>query len=338
MYAAEYQRQSTGVNSSRLRLYPEQFLRIPVLAPPLGEQAAIVRFLDWANGRLERAIRAKLKVIALLMEQKRAVIHGAISCGLDPLVALKPSGIPWLGEIPHHWESLRLRQVAVMKPSKSESDDVLRSDGAVTFLSMERVAASGAIDSSEAVRAASVWNGFTYFRRGDVIVAKITPCFENGKGAFLDALATPVGFGSTEFHVIRPGPRLLGAYLRLITASNQFLENGTNSMTGSAGQQRVPTDFVKNYLIALPPVEEQREIFEAIYGDSLRINAVMARLQREIELLREYRARLVADVVTGKLDVREAASRLPEEAAPDIAEDLSDEADEAELADEEAAA
>ena len=94
MYAAEYQRRSTGVNSSRLRLYPEQFLRIPVLVPPMVEQAVIVRFLDWVNGRLERAIRAKRKVIALLNEQKQAIIHRAVTRGLHPSVSLKPSGSP----------------------------------------------------------------------------------------------------------------------------------------------------------------------------------------------------------------------------------------------------
>jgi len=98
LYAAEYQRRSTGVNSSRLRLYPEQFLRIPVMVPPPEEQAAIVRFLDWANGRLERAIRAKRKVIALLTEQKQATVQRGIAFGLDGGVALKPAGIPWLGD------------------------------------------------------------------------------------------------------------------------------------------------------------------------------------------------------------------------------------------------
>ena len=104
MYAAEYQRRSTGVNSSRLRLYPEQFLRVDVLVPPLDEQALIVRFLDWANDRLERTIRAKRKVIALLTEQKRAVTYRAVTRGIDDEVALKPSGVPWLGDIPQHWD------------------------------------------------------------------------------------------------------------------------------------------------------------------------------------------------------------------------------------------
>ena len=311
IYSAEYQRRSTGVNSSRMRLYPEQFLRVPIIVPTIDEQAAIVRFLDWANGRLERTIRAKRKVIALLIEQKQAIIHRAVTRGLDPNVPLKASGVAWLGDTPRHWQIQRLRQVATMKPSKSESIELLRANTEVTFLPMERVASNGVIDSSVKAKSSDVWNGFTYFKCGDVIVAKITPCFENGKGAFLDSLPTTIGFGSTEFHVIRPRSQILGAYLRLITSSKQFLDNGENSMTGSAGQKRVPTDFVKNYPFALPTKHEQHLILTFVSTRTSGIDAVISRLHREIELLREYRTRLVADVVTGKLDVRKAAAQLP---------------------------
>jgi type I restriction enzyme S subunit len=109
LYAAEYQRRSTGVNSSRLRLYPEQFLRIPILIPPLADQALMVRFLVWANGRLDRTIRAKRRVISLLTEQKQVIIQRAVTTGFDPGVELKATGILWLGDIPSHWEVRRLR-------------------------------------------------------------------------------------------------------------------------------------------------------------------------------------------------------------------------------------
>ena len=105
--------------------------------PPPAEQAAIVRFLDWANGRLERAIRAKRKVIALLNEQKQAIIHRAVTRGLDPSVPLKPSGIPWLGDIPQHWEVRRLK-------CDSPMSTVTRSaDGSIlgTMLSMPNLTA-----------------------------------------------------------------------------------------------------------------------------------------------------------------------------------------------------
>ena len=191
------------------------------------------------------------------------------------------------------------------------------------------------MEVSQARRFSMVKMGYTPFREGDVLFAKITPCMENGKMAVVPKLPNGLGFGSTEFHVMRPSPQLLGAYLRLITSSKQFLQNGTNSMTGSAGQQRVPTDFVKNYLIALPPVAEQRAILELVNGDGARINAVVSRLQREIDFLREYRSRLVADVVTGKFDVRGAAARLPYETLPETAEESIDETGTAELTDEE---
>jgi type I restriction enzyme S subunit len=109
VYKGRIKTASTGVVESRLRLYSDDLGRIEVIQPPLVEQAAIVRFLDWANGRLERAIRAKRKVIALLNEQKQAIIHRAVTRGLDPSVPLKPSGIPWLGEIPQHWEVRRTK-------------------------------------------------------------------------------------------------------------------------------------------------------------------------------------------------------------------------------------
>ena len=101
-----------GVRPDCLRLYCADFARCPLPLPPPDEQAAIVRFLDYANGRLERAIRAKRKLIALLNEQKQAIIHRAVTRGLDPDVPLKPSGIPWLGDVPEEWEVRRLVALA----------------------------------------------------------------------------------------------------------------------------------------------------------------------------------------------------------------------------------
>ncbi len=336
LYKGRIKAASTGVVESRLRLYSDDLGCIEAILPPPDEQASIVRFLNWANGQLEKAIRAKRKVITLLNEQKQVIIHRAVTRGLDSSVPLKPSGIPWLGDIPQHWDVRRLRQLVKINPSKSESNNLLRQDEDVTFLPMEKVRANGSIDSSLVLKAFTVWNGFTYFRRCDVIVAKITPCFENGKGSFLEILPTQAGFGSTEFHVLRPGNFLLGAYLRMITSSKQFLVNGTNSMTGSAGQQRVPTDFIKNYPIALPPIDEQTTILKVVGSEISDINITISRFEREIELLREYRTRLVADVVTGKLDVREAAAKLHDEALIDLPDNDSVEALEDEPFEEEA--
>ncbi len=109
-YKSEYLCRSTGITSSRLRLYPEEFLRIPILCPLPEEQAAIVRFLDYVDRRIRRYIRAKRQLIALLEEQKQAIIHRAVTRGLDPNVRLKPSGVEWLGDVPEHWEVEQLRR------------------------------------------------------------------------------------------------------------------------------------------------------------------------------------------------------------------------------------
>ena len=177
---------------------------------------------------------------------------------------------------------------------------------------MEKVGTNGEIDASERLPASNISSGFTYFRRGDVLVAKITPCFENGKGAYLNCLPTDFGFGSTEFHVLRPSRNLLGGFLRLVTSSKMFLTNGANNMTGSAGQQRVPTDFVRNYPIVLPPIGDQQSILDGVAKETVAISTAIARTEREIALMQEYRTRLTADIVTGKLDVREAAAKLPD--------------------------
>jgi type I restriction enzyme S subunit len=108
---AQFALESKGIGSGFNRLYSDRFGTIPISLPPPDEQAAIVRFLDYATQRFEMAIRAKRKVIGLLNEQKQAIIHRAVTRGLDPNVHLKPSGIPWLGEIPAHWDALRSKYV-----------------------------------------------------------------------------------------------------------------------------------------------------------------------------------------------------------------------------------
>lgn len=113
-YVAHFGHASDGVRVGQWDLTIPGMRQIPVLVPPPAEQAGIVRFLDWANGRLERAIRAKRKVIALLNEQKQAIIHRVVTRGLDPFVSLKPSGIPWLGDIPQHWELRRFKFLATI--------------------------------------------------------------------------------------------------------------------------------------------------------------------------------------------------------------------------------
>lgn len=324
-YRSEYICRSTGIRSSRLRLYPDKFLSMPVVCPPQDEQQTIARFLKAQDRLFRKFIRNKRRLIELLKEQKQNVINQAVTRGLDPKVQFKPSGVEWIGDIPEHWDATKLKRVVSFNPSKSETRANPADVDKVVFLPMENISVNGDIDCTEKRTLSEVWNGFTYFRRGDVVVAKITPCFENGKGAYLKGLESDFGFGTTELIVLRPSKAIDGAFLRFLTSTKQFLLLGEQYMTGAAGQQRIPSDFVKNYPIGLPPIDEQLEILEHIQEKSAEIDQAISRAQREIELMREYRTRLISDVVTGQMDVR--GIEVPEVAEDELLAQEEDTAD-----------
>lgn len=301
-YATEYRCKSTGITSSRLRLYPIDFLRIPLIQPPRDEQEKIVRYLKHQDALIRQFIRNRRRLIEVLTEQKQAIINRAVTRGLDPSVKLKPSGVDWLGDVPEHWLQTRLKRVAKLNPVKSEIGPARESDDGVVFLPMEKVSTSGEVDYSLRRPVEEVWNNFTYFRRNDVVVAKITPCFENGKGACLSEMPTDFGFGTTEFIVLRSTDEILPNYLYAITSTSEFRRLGKESMTGAAGQQRISPDFVANFPIILPPKTEQTQILQFIGSELSDFDKGIEIAASEIKFITSYRQRLIADVVTGRID------------------------------------
>ncbi len=199
--------------------------------------------------------------------------------------------------LPEGWNALRMRFVCHINPPKSE---VSRCpvETEVSFLPMELIGDDGTLALRETRSIAQVMPGYTYFRDNDVLVAKITPCFENGKGARCRGLTNGIGFGTTELHVLRPGPRVLPQYLFYITRSSLFREYGTASMQGAAGQQRVPEAFIKDFEVSLPPVDEQRLIIGYLDVELVRIDLLISKRERYILTLEEKRAALIAHAVT----------------------------------------
>lgn len=144
-------------------------------------------------------------------------------------------------------------------------------DEVVSFVPMSAVSEGGFVEYEEERQFAAVKKGYTYFERGDILVAKITPCFENGKATGTDDLKHGVGFGSTEFHVLRPSPDLDRRYLFYLLWNERFRQSAAKGMTGSAGQKRVPADLLKRLEIPLPPLDEQRRIAAILdKADNLR--------------------------------------------------------------------
>lgn len=325
-YVAHFAQASDGVRIGQWDLSIPGMREIPVLVPPSDEQAAIVRFLDHANGKIERAIRAKRKLIALLNEQKQAIIHRAVTRGLDPNVNLKPSGNPWLGDVPEHWVVRRAKYVF------REVDERSRT-GEEELLSVSHI--TGVTPRSEkniTMFKAASYVGYKMCRPDDLVI--------NTMWAWMAALGSSNRYGivSSAYGVYRPLRQrvIFGRYIEALLHTPHYMADILFRSTGiRASRLRLyPEEFLKIPL-TLPPFDEQVAMFQWADGETKHLSSAIARAEREIELLREYRTTLTAEVVTGKLDVREAAMRLPAAAAELLpADDLPEDDGEAETIDE----
>ncbi len=214
----------------------------------------------------------------------------------------KPSGVGWLGDVPEHWHVQRLRFAAELNPSKSEVSHLDRNTE-VSFLPMEAVGDDGTLNLNTVKPISEVENGYTYFRDGDVTVAKITPCFENGKGALMSGLANGIGFGTTELIVVRPKPeKVIGSYLHYLFISSEFRSLGESHMYGAGGQKRVPDAFARNFATAFPPPSEQSQIAAFLDRETSKIDGLVGEQRRLIELLKEKRQAVISHAVTKGLN------------------------------------
>ena len=301
-------KQTTGIQN----LDSAAYLSESVGFPPLSEQSAIVRYLDYVERRGRRFVGAKEKLIGLLEKQKQVIIHRAVTRGLDPDVPLKPSGIAWLGEVPEHWEIRRLKTCVA---NITEQTKILKSDE--RYIALEHVESwTGKI--LEPASEQSFDSQVKRFQSGDVLLGKLRP--------YLAKVTRPKhkGVCVSEFLVLRPRLKKLSSpYLEQSIRSKSIIE-AINASTFGAKMPRADWQFIGSMEYAIPPLPEQTAIVEYLDKATANIDAAIARTHREIELLNEYRTRLIADVVTGKLDVREAAAGLPDE--PDETELPDDDA------------
>jgi restriction endonuclease S subunit len=220
----------------------------------------------------------------------------------QPYPTYKDSGVEWLGTIPEHWKVKRLKYVCSINPSKSPISN-LSLDTEISFVPMEYVDNYGNIDLRETKTLREVSQGYTYFQNKDVIIAKITPCFENGKGALCSNLHNTIGFGSTEFHVIRViSNKTIPEFTYYLTKSTRFTNLGSSELYGVAGQKRVPESFLSNYVTGIPPLHEQQKIAQFLDQETSKIDKLITKKERLIELLKEKRTALISHAVTKGLN------------------------------------
>ncbi len=283
--------------------------------PPLSEQAAIVRYLDYVRWRIRRYIGAKRKVIELLEEQKQVIIHRAVTRGLDPNVPLKDSGVEWLGEVPAHWEVVRLKAHLSCNDSGVWGDN-FDDDGTMVLRSTEQTITGGwRITAPARINLSAPEIASTLLVEGDLVVTKSSGSQSHiGKTSLVDKKIEQMRCCFSNFmqrlRLDRETiPRFVWYNLNSTVGRKQVIFQSTTT----TGLGNLNGKILGNCRFAFPPLSEQTAIVEYLDKATANIDAAISRARREIELLDEYRTRLTADVVTGKVDVREAAANLPDE-------------------------
>ena len=273
---------------------------IRIAFPPSNEQATIVRYLDDADQRIRAYVSAKERLIALLEEERQAVIHQAVTRGLDPSVRLKPSGVEWLGDVPEHWVTCRIKQVSGILRGKfthRPRNDPSLYDGPYPFIQTGDIANTNKILSG--YNQTLNETGFAVSKMfpkgtlvmtiaaniGDVAVLDFDACFPD----------SVVGFVPT----VRVDRDYL--YYLFLAMKNELLREAPVNTQGNLNVDRIGSST-----IALPQKEEQTNIVNHVERSVSNIDAAIDRSRRQTALMEEYRTRLIADVVTGKIDVREA--------------------------------
>ena len=297
--AARPELESLGQGTTFTELSKGTLAAFPVALPPVDEQATIVRYLDDADQRIRAYVSAKERLIALLEEERQAVIHQAVTKGLDPNVKLKPSGVEWLGDVPGHWEVRRIKSLSVIRrgasPRPIDDQRYFDENGEFAWVRISDVTASNRYLEKTTQRLSKVGQDLSVELQpgslflsiagsvGKPIITKIKCCIHDGFVYF------PKFRGDVEF------------LYRILSTEGPF------ARLGKFGTQlNLNTDTVGDIFIGCPPTEEQQEITHYMDAASAKLDAAVNRARRQIDLIEEYRTRLIAEVVTGKLDVREA--------------------------------
>ena len=278
-------------------------LRIPL--PPHPEQTAIVRYLDYFDRRIQRYVRAKQRLIKLLEEQKKAVIHRAVTRGLDPDVSLKPSGVEWLGDVPKHWEVMRLKYLLREQDTRSMtgSEQLLRVSQYTGVTKRKNEKGTNLPDT----RATSLVN-YKCVSPNELVI-NIMLAWNGSMG-----VSDYSGITSPAYCVYKFLNRAVPRYFHNLLRSPNYKARIKAVSTGIVESRlRLYTDDLYRLEGLLPPHLEQTAIVEYLDKVTADIDAKITRARRQADLMHEYRTRLIADVVTGKLDVREAAAELPDE-------------------------
>lgn len=272
---------SPGGAGRNKTLGQEAFEKLRIPMPGYFEQQRIATILNtWDN-----AITTTERLIENSKSQKRALMQRLL-----PKSKSRCS-------LPTGWEIVHLGELVTVNPGKA----LRPPDGRVSFLPMEAVTEDGQVRRLLERSYESVSTGYTAFIDGDVLVAKITPCFENGKGALVNGLLNGIGFGSTEFHVLRVKSTVSANLVAHIVNSHEFRTRGASEMTGSAGQKRVPADYIRSFNIAIPTKAQEQGRIVSMLDAAERARQIFT---IQLEILHQQKSALMQQLLKGKRRVQ----------------------------------
>ncbi|MBI2573575.1 restriction endonuclease subunit S [Candidatus Woesearchaeota archaeon] len=276
--AAEFRRNSTGIIDSRLRLYPEKFFSIKISFPPFPEQQQIASFLDTKTSLIDEAIEKKERLIELLEEERTGKINHAVTRGLNPKMELKDSGVEWLGKVPKHWDVKKLKFVAHLQSGESITSDAIKSDG------------------SFPVYGGNGFRGFTEAYTHDGHYALV------GRQG---ALCGNVNYASGKFWASEHAVVATLLNINEVIWFGELIRTmNLNQYSMTAAQPGLSVDVIKNLKVPVPSTLERQAIEIYLHQETQKIDQTINKIQKEIELLHEYRTALISEAVTGKIDVR----------------------------------
>ena len=280
--------------SSQNNLNTSKVKNFNILIPCNEKQKLIAETLDKKCTQIDALIQNQQQQIEKLKQYKQSLITETVTKGLEPNVPMKDSGVEWIGEIPENWEVNRIKYICEFNPSNKNK---FLDSQIISYSPMECIK-NGYMINQE-IQVSNLVSGLTYFEENDILMAKVTPCFENGNIAIANNLTNGVGYGSSELFVFRTlsvNRKWLFYFLR----NTKFTDLAKSTMTGTGGLKRVSPIFVKNLLLAVPPLEEQEKIVNYLDKKCSQIDNLIKIKEEKIQKLNDYKKSIIYEYVTGK--------------------------------------
>jgi type I restriction enzyme S subunit len=316
----EFKRHSRGIMDMRLRLYFTRFGDVKLPFPSIIEQNNIVNYLEYKQEKIERFISKKKQLISVLTEQKSAIINQAVTKGINPNSQLKPSGIKWLGDIPEHWEAIKLTGICgFVRGNSSFKKDELLSDGNYVALQYGKTYKVDEVDekfkfyvNDEFYKDSQVVNF------GDVIIVSTSETIEDlGHSVFYNR--SDLGLLGGEQMLLKPNNIIVDE--KYLYYSSKVFTKGLRKYATGVKVYRFNKNDLKTIYTSVPPIQEQKEIVNFIEAELDKINKTISTIEKEIDLVEEYKTALIAEAVTGKIDVRDFKASVTEESLAMVAEE-----------------